>query len=362
MPMSRRYPRTDGFRRDPFPRPLLRAAPGNGSGPDPRCRSFPSLPSPLSLLLRSILLVALTPPIVPEGRAGAGEDTIAVLAVVGGSKPDRDAAALVTDAIRREVVATGRYRVLDQGRLTPPGRDRSSKFLHCAKKECAVEAGKLVGARTVIVGKLTRSGEAFYLTLSRVDVGSRTVAFVVEDRSAVDTEDLLRMGRGAAKKLLGDEQPVPRRAAGPEDERFVVSESTVFDNETKLTWMRAPHGDGKPLAWDEANEAVQRLNRTRYAEFDNWRLPDKDELATLLGYAHGRGVRRNLHELFTRIGFRNVKAELYWSATTSEDMPGLVWTIDLYGGEISVADKTGKGCVWPVRTGPWLFEERSGRP
>jgi hypothetical protein len=298
-------------------------------------------------------------PVVPAGHAGAGEKTLAVLAVESESRLDRNAAALVTAAIRQEIGASARYQVLEESRMSPLGRDRSSRLLHCASKDCAVEAGKLVGAGTVIIGTLTRSGRTYYLKLSRVDVETQTVAFIAEDKSTGETEDLLQMSRTAAKRLLGNGQLVSQRAGGPRDERFVVHEGAVFDSETKLTWMRIPDPEGKAMTWDEAFAVVQRLNRVRSAGYDNWRLPDKEELSTLQAYAKGQGVKMNLHELFTRIGFRNIKADYYWSATSSDDLTGLAWVIDLYGGGMSPADKNGKGYVWPVRTGPWLFEEPS---
>ena len=353
---------TDGPLRTPSFRACRRGAPASPPLPLPGCRPLSALPSVVPRLLRSLLLVSLAIPLVPAAHAGAGEKTLAVLAVESGSRLDRDAAALVTAAIRREIGASGQYQVLEENRMSSLGRNRSSKFLHCASKDCAVEAGKLVGAGAVIIGTLTRSGRAYFLKLSRVDVETQTVAFIVEDKSTGETEDLLQMSRTAAKRIMGNGQLVPQRAAGPRDERFVVHEDAVFDNETKLTWMRTPDPGGKAMTWEEALDVVQRLNRMRSARYDNWRLPDKDELATLQSYANGQGVKMNLHELFTRIGFRSIRADYYWSATSSDDLPGLAWVIDLYGGGMSPADKNGKGYVWPVRTGPWLFEEPSGRP
>ena len=296
---------------------------------------------------------------MPAGPAGAGGNTLAVLAVQSGSRLDRDTASLVTDSIRKEIGASGRFLVLEQNRMSLTGRDRATKFLRCAAKDCAVEAGKMLGVDTVVIGTLTRSGRTYYLSLSQVDVGTQAIVTVVEERGTGEAEALNQMSRTAVKRLLGSGLPAPQRDAESRNERFVVHETAVFDRETKLTWLRSPDDEGKAMTWDEARDYIQRLSRTRSTVYDNWRLPDKDELSTLQAYANGRGVKMNLHELFTRIGFRNIRADYYWSATSSDDMPGLAWVMDLYGGEMSLADKNGKGYAWPVRTGPWLFEEPS---
>jgi sugar O-acyltransferase (sialic acid O-acetyltransferase NeuD family) len=89
--------------------------------------------------------------VLPAGPAGAEGGTLAVLAVQSGSRLDRDAAALVTDAVRQQLGAAGGFEVLPKSRMAPLERGRSTKLLNCAAKECAVEAGRLLGAGTVVM-------------------------------------------------------------------------------------------------------------------------------------------------------------------------------------------------------------------
>jgi len=315
----------------------------------------------LSCIFGCLVLAPITVPVFSAERDGAAGSSLAVFDIESGSRLDKDVAALLTNGIRREVGKAGRFEVLERDRMTAVLRDRSSKIVNCVTRECAVEAGKLLGAGTVIIGTLNKTGKTYHLSLSRVDVKTQTVAFVVEDKSTGNKEDLAQVSKTMAAKLLGDAKVILPRAAGPEDGRFIFHEATVFDNETKLIWLRTADAAGKAMTWDEANDYIQLLNRQNHAEYDNWRLPGNDELATLIGYADSRHVKKNLHTLLARTGFKNVQADYYWSSTSSTDVTGLAWVMDMYGGGMSTAVKTGKGYVWPVRTGPWLFEERSGR-
>jgi serine/threonine-protein kinase len=63
--------------------------------------------------------------------------------------------------------------------------------------------------------------------------------------------------------------------------RFINNgDGTVTDGETNLIWQKdqAP----KRMTWSEAQEYVDQLNAESFAGHNDWRLPTKEELLTLM--------------------------------------------------------------------------------
>lgn len=154
-------------------------------------------------------------------------------------------------------------------------------------------------------------------------------------------------------------------------QRFIFSDQTVEDKETGLVWMRDANISGT-VCWYDAIDFINQLNRHRYAGYNDWRLPTKEELQTLVDYAnhhasidliHGwRGLGLDwieLNELLNKIGFKNVQSEFYWSFTSTDYaiIPNKVWMVLMREGVWLAAHNKHDGpsypgvCVWPVRSG-----------
>ncbi|GLI34026.1 Lcl C-terminal domain-containing protein [Desulforhabdus amnigena] len=54
----------------------------------------------------------------------------------------------------------------------------------------------------------------------------------------------------------------------------------VLDHETGLIWQRG--GSPEPMVWKDGHAYVDQLNKDRFAGHDDWRLPTKEELGTLI--------------------------------------------------------------------------------
>lgn len=283
--------------------------------------------------------------------------TLAVLDFDGVGKVDKQIAVLLSEAVRAGIADSGDYSVLTRSFVRELLRKRSFRTGNCATKECAIEAGKILGAGAVVVGAVSRTGSTWYLSLSRISVDTGVAESVVEDKCSGEKAELLQLAGTAARKITG-RAPVllsPRSAQG--DERFVVHTLTVFDSDTKLVWLRDADKAGGALTWEEANAFIDRLNKQQFAGGSDWRLPGREDFATLIAYAKSQGKKGNLNELFAKIGFENMKADYYWSSTATEEVAGVMCALDMYGGALSTASASEKGYAWAVRTGPWLFEE-----
>jgi len=331
------------------------------------CLSMPGLSArPIPIIIVGICIMAVFAASASSAEqrkvsAGAGS-SLAVLNIVSASEQDRDTASVLTDTIRHEIAEAAFYSVMEQTRMVELLTKRAFPLLNCAAKECAIEAGRILGVQTVVVGSLSKIGKTAYLSLSRVNVKQRTIEFSVEDKCPGETKGLLLAGAQTAHKLMGELAVRLPGADTPENERFTFRELTAFDKELALFWIRDADMAGKSMTWDEANDYIQHLNKRGYAGYGDWRLPAKNEFAALLEFAKRQGKKRNIQDLFKNAGFKNMKADYYWSATPPEDGSGLSWVLDMYGGEISTAAKSNNCYLWPVRTEPRLFEKRFSSP
>jgi hypothetical protein len=124
--------------------------------------------------------------------------------------------------------------------------------------------------------------------------------------------------------------------------RFVVRGETVVDRVTNLCWLQRADITHKPVNWAEAFAAVEQLNAARHPGTSEWRLPNINELESLVDCANHSPALPAGHP------FVEVKDE-YWSSTTSVFEPNWAWALYLRKGALGVGMKQGRHFyVWPV--------------
>jgi len=128
--------------------------------------------------------------------------------------------------------------------------------------------------------------------------------------------------------------------------RFVKTATTATDRVTGLCWLRQADITGKPVNWNEALVAVRGFNRSRTGGNNHWRLPNINELESLVDCASHNPALPVDHP------FTNVRQE-YWSSTTSVFEPAWAWALYLHKGAQGVGLKEGRHFyVWPVCNRP----------
>jgi len=127
--------------------------------------------------------------------------------------------------------------------------------------------------------------------------------------------------------------------------RFAISENTVIDIMTGITWLRQADISDKPLSWRQAFSLIDEINHRRLHGVANWRLPDINMLASLADCSEARPALATGHP-FT--GLRDV----YWSSTTSFFETDWAWALYLEKGALGVGHKKGESFfVWPASPG-----------
>jgi len=153
--------------------------------------------------------------------------------------------------------------------------------------------------------------------------------------------------------------------------RFVASGPTVTDNLTGLVWSKhanAPDINAAPpfvcgvnaesdMSWQQALDFIACLNGNNYAGFSDWRLPNLNELESMVnagapdpsGYLIDSGF--GLEGLSTL-----VQPSGYWSSTSDASFPDAAWDVHFRRGELpfsstKIPDIVGLDtrAVWPVR-------------
>ncbi len=121
---------------------------------------------------------------------------------------------------------------------------------------------------------------------------------------------------------------------------------TVTDKLTGLMWMSNANMAGGKVTWQEALNLVDSLNKGAARSYTNWRLPNVNELTSLLNTEHSLAA----NWLNTQ-GFKGVQPYYYWSSTSYAPRTSFAWVVGMGNGIVFYDDKIFKNAFfWPVRT------------
>lgn len=107
----------------------------------------------------------------------------------------------------------------------------------------------------------------------------------------------------------------------------------VTDTKTGLIWQKT-YESGK--TWEEALDYCEDLT---YAGYSDWRLPDKNELASLVNYEKYNPAS----------DFPDMPSQSFWSSSTYVVSTNHAWYVDFNSGDVSGSNKTGTSYVRCVR-------------
>lgn len=150
-----------------------------------------------------------------------------------------------------------------------------------------------------------------------------------------DGREIPCAGSGQDAELsLGIPWPAPR---------FETSGQTALDLLTGLSWPLDASPAEFPLDWQAAMDFVEGMNSRRAFGFDDWRLPGRRELGSLISFQNTRPALPANHP------FTNVFQNWYWTSAAAAVDPAYAWYVHMGGGRMFYGAKAQYFMLWPVR-------------
>lgn len=131
--------------------------------------------------------------------------------------------------------------------------------------------------------------------------------------------------------------------AWPEPRFGPAGEGIVLDHLTGLMWTQNASPAEFPLNWAESFDAVEKLNASRYLGHEDWRLPNRRELRSLISHGAKNPALPHGHP------FTGVVGNWYWTSSSSALAPDYAWYVHLAGGRMFYGKKDSAYMLWPVR-------------
>ena len=139
----------------------------------------------------------------------------------------------------------------------------------------------------------------------------------------------------------------------PLEDFRITPEGTVIHQKTGLEWMRCSlgqnwngsscTGEAEAFSW---RLAVRAGEQQTFAGHSDWRLPDKDELASII-------EQRCFSPAVNEVIFPNTSSNWYWSSTLDPHFSFVAWYITFYNGRADSGFRTdSNGRVRLVRGTP----------
>jgi len=117
---------------------------------------------------------------------------------------------------------------------------------------------------------------------------------------------------------------------------------TVTDRLSGLMWTQKASPAAGARDWEQALLGAAGCKDGGYSD---WRLPNRNELASLIDLARNNPALPEGHP------FTGVQLAYYWTSTTCANNEDHAWIIHFFSGFITHDDKGGTHGVWYVRDG-----------
>jgi len=129
---------------------------------------------------------------------------------------------------------------------------------------------------------------------------------------------------------------------GPEN-RFELKNDIILDHLTGLTWLQNANINIFPCTWQDSMQQIEELNRQKHAYYTDWRLPNRNELRSLMSYQAKKPA------LPDNLPAENVFLGWYWTSTTAAIHPAYAWSIHMEGARMFYGKKDQYQLFWPVQ-------------
>lgn len=143
---------------------------------------------------------------------GFSQSAIAVMDFEPSGIPAHEA-SLLSDRLRNELVRLGVYRVVEREMMTEILDEQGFQQSGCTSSECLVEAGRLIGVRRIIGGRIGNIGSVYTVSARLIDVETGELIRVTDYDTNQGGRQILSGGMAEVAKVLSGvpEESEPNR-------------------------------------------------------------------------------------------------------------------------------------------------------
>lgn len=162
-------------------------------------------------LLSTILLAAFTSTVVLQDLALATAQrsmyTLAVLRLDTTGRITEEQAATLTERLQSELQRTGVFEMMARGDIEATLQRVNFSEIGCSDIDCAVQAGRNLGAQVVVNGSIRKVGSLYFIDVNMVHVGSGQAVQSAKEEFDGDFNRLKSHMTTIARRLVG--MPAP---------------------------------------------------------------------------------------------------------------------------------------------------------
>jgi len=143
---------------------------------------------------------ARTVTVISKPQRQPGEIINIAVADFAGKNVSQADASIVADFLRTELVNTGVYNVIEKANMEKILAEAAFQQSGCTTSECAVQIGKLLNVKQMIVGNLSKLMDTYYITANLVEVETSKI-IASFDQEAMSAKELKTACKVLARKF-----------------------------------------------------------------------------------------------------------------------------------------------------------------
>lgn len=142
-------------------------------------------------------------------------------------------------------------------------------------------------------------------------------------------------------------------AEGLKNTFYAVNRQVIAEQRTKLMWARSGSITTKPMNQTEAEQLIRKLNKERYAGYNDWRMPTREDMEGLIFFGQRAGwwtgLGHYIADYLATCGFTDIQYGNYWTATASVEDRNRFYVANTWNGVIRLLAGSNYYYLWPVR-------------
>jgi TolB-like protein len=199
------------------------------------------------------------------GAAFAANPKVAVLDAVLPEKMDKNVAIGVTEKISEELVASGRFMVLDRTTVAKSLEEIEFQMSGLVSDEDIRKAGDQLGSRLgaafVVVARVSQVGDTYFISAKMIDVRTGEITAQASDESEGKIAITLKIAQNVGRKLAtgvreAAKVPAPAAAAKPVEKQPPAAPAAAPAREPGQLHSRISVFYSQPLSFGEWEDAI----------------------------------------------------------------------------------------------------------